>query len=600
MTAPSPTTTAGARASFTILSNGKAIDTAWQVESVELSAGVNKIPKARLVLFDGSPAAEDFPIADSTALIPGVALTVNLGYDDVDATAFTGVIYRQGIDISESGPARLVVEASGKAMVMTLARHNAVYAQMTDSDAIAAAIRQSGLTPKVEGTGGGKTTLVQYDCTDWDFAVMRAQVNGMVVLAEGDTVTVSAPDSAAAPVLTLTYGQSLLRFQADMDAATQFAAAAIKSVAWDPATQALANSGTASASVQEPGNISSAELAKVFNVSAYVQQSAGEIDKTALTAWSSADLLKNKLAKIRGRAVFQGSTLAKPGSMVTLAGVGGRYNGNYYVSAVRQTMRDGFWQTEVELGLPASWFSQTAPDIDAPAAAGQLPAIPHLQTGIVKAVAGDPDGEFRVQVEMPLLQAGTKGMVWARLASFYAFSGIGGEFYPEVGEEVVLAFMNNDPRYPVILGSLWSKKNPPPVTPEDKNDQKCVVTRSKLRLDFYEERKAVEISTPGGQSVLLDDQAKKVTVKDMNGNQMTMAADSVTIDSAKKLVLKAGTEMQLSAGTALSLKAGTNVDVSGVNIEHKASAKFAAEGAAQAELKAGGILTIQGALVKIN
>lgn len=600
MTAPSPVNLAGSLASFTITANGKPLDSSWQVEAVELQSGVNKLPKARLVLFDGSAAAEDFPISDSDALIPGASLTVALGYDGNETVLFSGTIYRQGLKLEETGPSRLIVEAVDKAMVMTLSRRNAVYAQMSESDAMAAVIQQNGLTAKVSSTSGGPTTLVQYDSADWDFLVMRAQINGMLVLTDAGVVTVAPPDTTTSPVLTLTYGQSLLRFAAEMDAASQYAASAIKSVAWDPATQALATSGQASASVSEPGNISSDQLAKVFNVSAYVQQSAGTIEQTALTTWSSADLLKNKLAKIRGSAAFQGSALAKAGTMITLAGVGSRFNGDYFIAGVRHSLRDGFWQTNVELGLSADWFASSAPDIDAPAAAGQLPAIPHLQTGIVKAVSGDPDGQFRVQVELPLLQAGSKGMVWARLGTFYAYSGIGGEFYPEVGEEVVLAFMNNDPRYPVILGSLWSKQNPPPVTPDAQNNQKCIVTRSKLRMDFFEDRKAVEISTPGGQSVTLDDQAKSITVKDINGNKITMEAAGITIDSAAKLVLKAASSVSVTAGTTMDLKAGTDVKISGVNISETASASYSAQGSAQAELKSGGILTIQGALVKIN
>ena len=89
----------------------------------------------------------------------------------------------------------------------------------------------------------------------------------------------------------------------------------------------------------------------------------------------------------------------------------------------------------------------------APGASGLLPPIAGLQTGIVKQVAKDPGGQFRVALELPLLQMPGQ-LVWARLASFYASNKIGEVFYPEVGDEVVAGFMNQDPRYPVILGSL--------------------------------------------------------------------------------------------------------------------------------------------------
>ena len=47
--------------------------------------------------------------------------------------------------------------------------------------------------------------------------------------------------------------------------------------------------------------------------------------------------------------------------------------------------------------------------------------------------------------------------------NLYASNGAGAASYPEIGDEVVVAFMNGDPRFPVIIGRLYSKKNPPSV-----------------------------------------------------------------------------------------------------------------------------------------
>ncbi|MBB6250764.1 type VI secretion system tip protein VgrG [Nitrospirillum iridis] len=600
MTAPSPQQVAGALATFTITANGSAIDSSWQVVSVDVWTGVNKLPKARLVLYDGSAAAEDFPIADSTALIPGATLSITLGYDGQETRVFSGVVYRQGLEVTMNGPSRLVVEATDLAMKMTLARRNAIYENVTDSQLISSLISNAGLTPAVTATTTTQESLVQYYCSDWDLMVVRAQLNGMVVIADGDTVTVAPPDTSQSPSLTVTFGDSLMDFDGTMDAATQYTPSAIQSFAWDPATQALAKSGQASASVSEPGNISSDQLAKVFNITQFPQQTGGTLPTADLTTWSSADLLKSKLAKLRGTATFLGSTLAKTGGVVTMAGLGGRFNGDYYVSDVHHAVTDGLWRTTLGLGLSPDWFTAVTPDIPAPGASGQLPPVSNLQTGLVQKVAQDPDGEFRVYVQLPLLQAGGSLGVWARLGSFYAYNAIGAVFYPEVGEEVVVAFMNDDPRFPVIVGSLYSKKNPPPITPDAENNQKTIVTRSKLRIDFFEDKKAVEISTPGGQKVRLDDDAKTVTVADLNGNTITMAAAGVTVDSAAKLTLNAKGDIAISAQGNLSLKSNATVSVEGLQIKQSASSTFSAQGSGEAKLVSSGMLTIQGSLVKIN
>ncbi len=599
MTAPSPNNTAGAVVAVKITVDGSALDSTYQIVSIDIWTGVNKLPQARIVISDGNPSDATFPISETDQLIPGKAVTIALGYDNQDVEVFAGLIYRQGLQVTQDGPSRLIVEATDKAMAMTLARKNAIFEQMTDSDVIKKLIGEANLTSDVTTTSPVQPSIVQYYASDWDLMLIRAQLNGLVVIVTGGKVTVTPPDMSTPPVLTLAYGESILDFRAAMDASTQFTAGAIQSYAWDPATQKLAVSGQASASQNDLGNLSSDELAKVFNIAQYPQQTAGTLQQADLTDWSSAELLKARLAKIRGEVRFQGSALPTPGCTVELEGLGDRFNGTAYVSGVHQHVADGTWMTQVEIGLSPQWFASVAPEVAAPGAAGLLPPVANLQTGIVLKIDGDPDGEFRVQVQLPLLQADGLGL-WARLGSLYASNKIGVEFYPEIGDEVVVAFMNGDPRFPVIVGSLYSKKNPPPVTPEAKNNQKAIVTKSGLRIDFFEDDKVIEISTPDKQSVRLDDKAGQIVIKDKAGSTITMASAGVTIDSVAKITLNAKTDVAITAQGKVSIKGTNGVDLAGLAIKAKADTSFAAEGSAEAKLTSSAMVTIQGGLVKIN
>lgn len=599
MTAPSPAQTAGSVVAVRITANNEPLDTSYQVVEIDIWTGVNRLPKARLVISDGDPALGKFPISQTPAMTPGAALTIGLGYGTNTKPVFSGVIYRQGLEIHQNGPSRLVVEATDLAMGMTLARSNAIFTETTDSAIITKLIGEtSGLTADVSSTPKIATPVVQYYASNWDLMLIRAELNGMVVIVDDAVVKVAPPNTAASPVLTLTYGVSILDFQAEMDASTQYTAKSIASYAWDPAAQALAKSGEAQTTVTSPGDLSSDDLAKVFAISAYPQQTAGSLASEDLTQWSSAELTKVRLAKIRGAVSFQGSALAQTGTVVTLAGLGDRFNGDAYVSGVHHRIVSGKWTTRAEIGLSPAWFSSAAPNIAAPGAAGQLPPVANLQTGQVLKIDEDPDNEYRVKVKLPLLQDDSEG-VWARLGSFYASNSFGAEFYPEIGDEVVVAFMNGDPRFPVILGSLYSKKNPPPVTPEAKNNQKTIVTRSKLRLDFFEDRPAVKLSSPK-QSIELDDDAGTVTIKDANKNTITMASGGITIDSDTAIKLTAKTDISITAQGSLSLTGKTGVKIAGLDIKANADASFAAEGPAEVKLVSNGIMTIQGSLVKIN
>lgn len=552
MTAPSPVELATSIVGFTVTCNGTVLDPTVQVLSIDVWNAVNKLPRARIILSDGSAADEDFPLSETAALIPGATLSIAMGYGGDETVLFSGIVYRQGLEASINGPSRLVVEATDKAMVMTLARQNALFQNVTDSQVCQKLIAAAGLSAAVTATSATHETIVQYYATNWDLLIMRAQANGMVVIAREGAVTVAPPDTAAQPVLTLTYGQSLLDFRADMDASTQYSASAIQSFSWDPASQTLAQSSTPQADISTPGDISSAQLAQVFNVDTFTQQTAGAMIASELTQWSSAELSRRQLAKIRGSARFQGSALATPGCVVTLAGLGSRFNGNGYVSEVHHRLIDGLWRTQIELGLSPDWFATAAPHVAAPSASGQLPPANNLLTGTVQQIDNDPDGEFRVLVSIPLLQASSGAGVWARFGSFYASNAIGGCFYPEINDEVVVAFLSGDPRYPVILGSLYSKAKPPPTPPEATNNIKTITSKSKMHIDFIEDKQSVLMATPGQQSLVLDDSTSAITITDKNGNSITMDQSGIAIKSAGNITLSATGSITLSAQNALS------------------------------------------------
>jgi len=82
MSAPSPTLLSGSLTSFTIKVAGQTIPSTIQVESIETSVAVNRLPKARLVIFDGSAATATFPVSSLNLFLPGNKITIALGYNE--------------------------------------------------------------------------------------------------------------------------------------------------------------------------------------------------------------------------------------------------------------------------------------------------------------------------------------------------------------------------------------------------------------------------------------------------------------------------------------------------------------------------------------
>jgi Rhs element Vgr protein len=606
MTAPSPAIAAGSRVAFTIAvkakgdAKAKPIDSSWQVVRVETWSNVNRVPRAQVVLYDGSPSKSTFVISATDTLLPGNELQITAAYDDAtQAVLFSGVIVKQGIEIGEAGASRLVVDVTDPAMKMALDRRSAVFPGLQDSALIEKLITASGLTPTVTATRAAAQDTVQCYASDWDLMVTRAEVNGMVVLADGGTVTVAPPDTGQTAVLAVKYGESVLDLRAEMDASSQLASAAIKSFGWDPGEQKVVESGPGTVTVTAPGDVTSDALAGVFDVKSFARQTGGAVEKDALEAWSSAELVKRQLAKVRGWVRFQGSSAVKPGKVIQLDGLGPRFNGGAWVSGVHHSISQGRWLTTAEFGLSPKWFAAESPNIQAPPASGQLPGVQGLQTGIVKQVAKDPGGEFRVQVNLPLVGDAAAALVWARLSTFYAGNRMGALFYPEPEDEVIVGFMNDDPRFAVILGSVYSKQRVPPYPPDEKNDVKALRTRGELELKFDDKDRILEIRT-ARHSIRLDDKGDEVVILDGSGNRLSMARGGVTLESASNLTLTARGNITIDAQGNLALKAAATASVDASAVQAKAKVKLSAGSGGMSELTASGLVKVQGSIVKIN
>jgi uncharacterized protein involved in type VI secretion and phage assembly len=243
----------------------------------------------------------------------------------------------------------------------------------------------------------------------------------------------------------------------------------------------------------------------------------------------------------------------------------------------------------VQFGLSPQWFHQSE-NIPDTAAAGLLPGVHGLQIGKVVQLQEDPDGEDRILVRLPIINNSARG-IWARMASLDAGSNRGAFFRPEIEDEVIVGFVNDDPRDAIVLGMLNSSAKPAPITAQDVNHEKGFVTRSNMRVLFNDDTKTIAISTPAGNSIVLDEKSTSIVITDQNNNTIKMETSGITMDSPKDITVKAGGKIDITATAALSMSAA----------QMTLSAQSAMEvKGATAKLAGSGITEVTGSLVKIN
>jgi Rhs element Vgr protein len=593
----SPSTDSDVPVKLVVKSGGKAIDDALEVLSVSVFKVINKVPKAEIVLRDGNMPEGKFPASDSDSFEPGKKIEIQAGYGSDAEPIFSGIVIGQRLSIDGDTLGRLSVECRDPAVAMTVGPKNANFVDSKDSDIASKLIgNTSGLSSDVDSTDTEWKELVQYYCTDWDFLLSRADANGFVVIVDDGKVSFKKPDTSSEAALKVTYGIDLIRFSANLEARDQFAN--VRATAWDIKNQAIVQAKASPLTLNEQGDLGQKQLAKTLGVSIYALQTPTSLDTGSLKTWAQAQQLKSGLSRLRGSMSFQGSAKARIDTLIEADGVGKHFSGKVYVSAVRHDIRDGNWITEAEFGLSPIWYPESG-DLESPSAAALLPGIHGLHVGVVKKLEEDPDGQFKIQVTVPVMQAETEG-VWARLMQFYATDGQGAFFAPEIGDEVVLGYFNNDPSSPVVLGSLYSSKRKPAYTPANDNNKKAISTRSGLTLEYDDEKKVITLVTPGKNTIVISDDDKSILLQDENDNKVKLGTEGISLDSPKDIKLNAQGKISLTATQSVAVKATQDATVEGLNVNLTAQTRLTAKGNAAAELSATGQTSVKGALVMIN
>lgn len=567
---------------YTIFSDGTELSHDFIIHSLSISKSVNKIPHARLVLKDGDIPREDFPASNRDEFVPGAEVEIQMGYRDEQESIFSGIVIKHGIKSQYEESSQLIVELKDPAVKMTVGRKNKYFKDSTDSDIIDEIIQPYSLQAEVESTSVNHAEMVQYYCTDWDFMVTRAEANGKLVFVDDGSISVKAPSLSSEPVAELVYGQNIKEFDAEMDARDQVGSVTGKS--WDFAQQSVIESEAVSPGLPEQGNVAADDLASVIGLDQLPYQHSGRLDSEEMQHWANARFLRSRLAKIKGRIRVLGLTEINPGDVVQLGGLGDRFNGVAFVSSVAHYYGlESSWYTDIQIGLSSDWLIELYDNVMEKPSSGLLPGIHGLQVGVVTAIHEDPDGEDRVQVRVPVIDSEDSG-IWARVASLDAGENRGTFFRPEVDDEVIVGFINDDPRDPVILGMMNSSAKPAPITATEENNEKGIITREELKVLFDDDKKSVTIETPNGNTVVISDDEGSISLKDENGNEVVMDSSAITLKSAGDL----------------SIEATGDINLEGNNINQKANMSFKAEGASGAELSSSASAVIKGSIVQIN
>ncbi len=562
-----------------IRTDGKEIDCSQYVISICTQCEFHKIATAEIVLDDGGIFDDDFKIGNADTFLIGKEIEILAGYAEASECLFKGVIVKQRIELIDSS-FKLIVTAKHSAFSMTLSRHFRSFEDQTDSDIIRSICNEYGLQLQIDDTTTQHEKIVQYNCSDWDFINMRAETNGLLLSTTPDGIRAALPDLTTKPVIDIQNGFTIYRILAEMDGRKAFGFH--QSQAWNYANQKVDDTSENGSYSTSQGNTDAGTLSSLLgNDSFSVRKLSQQENADEMNVWTQSIRMRDSLSCLQGKVEIIGYAPLMPGDLVNLTNIGQRFDGKALVSSVTQNIQNGSWTSTLELGLDAIPYAETYDNISSPAADGLLPHANGLQIAKVEALEGDPLGEERIYVK---LMGSEDTKLWARVATLDAGNERGSSFLPEIGDEVIVGFVNDNPCQAVVLGMMHSSSAPSPYPKSDDNHLKGFVSREKIKFEFDDEKKALHMETPGGNKISLSDDDKGITLTDQNGNSITLNGDGITIESKK----------------ALSIKSAQDFNMEGMNVNGKANSQLKWEGTASAELSASGNTVVKGGIVQIN
>lgn len=178
----------------------------------------------------------------------------------------------------------------------------------------------------------------------------------------------------------------------------------------------------------------------------------------------------------------------------------------------------------------------------------------------------DPDSLNRVQIKLHSLQGENNqdGLIWARVAVPVAGNNKGFFYIPDIGDEVLVTFVNGDSRFPIVVGSLWNGRDTAPDSlPGNSVDRWSFTGKKKSRISIEETdsgQPTITLKTGGGVTVMLTDDGGGKIECTAGSEKVTMEPSGITVQSGVKVTITAASEVKVEAAQVKVSAGMVNVD----------------------------------------
>ncbi len=453
---------------------------------------------------------------ESSLFDVGKSVEIHMGYKGNMRPMMLGEITSIAPLFSSSSPPTLKVSGYDRSYKL---RHNQperfTFKYVNDSAIAAIIAAENGLIPIVDPAPTGVHESVQQTGSDWALLSEMAEKNFFELFVDWDRLYFRFPRPQLQKTI-LEYGENLIEFEPRLSIAGQVGIQILRDYDYRLANEivsilpVLSIGGDVEAILEKVG---SALKDQLMSLGRYVirKQKVDNYVDAAVVAKSLLSQLLSGLFEGRGSCIGAPSLIA--GDQVEIRGVGDRFGGTYTLSRVQHSIGENGYITQFEITqrFRSSILKALRRNIrDMPSPDRQDPQSDFIIATVLDNV--DTDGMGRVRLRFPTL-SGMNMSAWARVCVPYAgidlttTESYGAYFLPEIGDEVVVSFIDGDVNKPVVVGSVWNGVARPPETNiTGTNDRKVIRSRSGMTilLNDAPARESLELTDNRGSTIKLD------------------------------------------------------------------------------------------------
>ncbi|MGH9077295.1 MAG: VgrG-related protein [Acidimicrobiales bacterium] len=532
-------------------------------------------------------------VVAALAATPGAAVELSVLTNEGGAKpVFSGEVTALETEFGPEGT-RTVVRGYEKTHRLQFGRATKTFVNVTYSDVARKLIGDAGLAVGTVGSDSAvRDWVAQPNVSDWELLAAMAAEIGFVVSCTDGKVNFSKPAAASsAPAkgtledfggAKLVRGANLLRARIVVSGAQQVSEVSVGS--WDD-NQKQALLGRAPAGAQSFA-VSGAGWDPASTAARFGSKPSSELrlglDSQSLNqtrAKALADQVGGSGAELEGTAF--GDPALHAGSAVSIGGLGAPFDGKYVLSSA---CHDFDWD-----GYRTSFTSSGRHDrslLGLAAGGGAAPGPSGFGAyGLVSAiVTNNNDAEKslnRVKVKIPAL-ADNFETDWVPVVQAGAGASRGALWHPEVDDLVLVAFLQDDIRRPVVVGGMHNGKDKPKIAGASLVKEGKVVQRG-------------FVSRAGHTLIFSDDDSKQSVTAATSDNNHTLVLDQTGL----QITITSKGKVTISGAQDVTVKSDTNLTLQGMQVKITAEGPLQLQGAT-VKVASDGPLEATGAIIKLN